>query len=93
MHDLGGPLIVLVLGIFAGIYFHDRWRRRFWTATLIATLAATLAWGGGCYLLFFLVGDDEPGPPLLVPVLLTMLTADVGAVFAGGAIRLLCANT
>ena len=92
MGDIGGPLIILMLGIAAGALFHNAWRRRFWTATALATVAATALWIGGCYLLFVLTAPSELGPPLLIPVLLTIVTALAGAMLAGGANRMVRAR-
>jgi hypothetical protein len=81
-----GPLIILALGAAAGVFCHLRWHR-FWAASVVATFAATLLWGGGCYLLFALTAPSELGPPLLVPVLLTVATAAAGALVAGAILR------
>ncbi len=83
-----GPLIVLTLGVIAGCFFHFIWRR-FWIASAVATLAATLLWGGGCYLLFALTAPNEMGPPLLIPVIWTVVTAFVGALAGAGILRAL----
>ncbi len=81
-----GVLIVLLLGVVAGCVFHFIWRR-FWVASAVATLAATLLWGGGCYLLFALTAPNEMGPPLLMPVISTVVTAFLGALVGGGILR------
>ncbi len=81
-----GALIVLALGVIVGIGFH-RVSRRFWVACASAALVAAITWGGGCYLLFALTAPSELAPPLLIPVLLTIGTAFVGAVAGGGISR------
>src|SRR5829696_4676829 len=78
----GGPFIVSVLGFAAGVVFHVRWRR-FWTASAVATVAASLLWVGGCYLLFIFAAPSELGRPSVVPILLTLATAFAGVVVAG----------
>ncbi len=83
-----GPLIVLVLGLGIGVLFHIKCRR-FWLASVVATVGATVAWGGGCYLLFALTAPSELGRPELIPVLLTVVTALVGVLLAGAAVRIL----
>ena len=88
MSYVAGPVIVFALGASAGALFHNAWSRRFWIANVVATIAATALWIGGCYLLFVLTAPDELGPPLLVPVVLTLATALIGAVLAGIAVRL-----
>ncbi len=83
-----GPLIVLVLGLAIGALFHINCRR-FWLASAVATVGATVIWGGGCYLLFVLTAPSELGRPELIPVLLTAVTALVGVLVAGAAVRIL----
>jgi len=87
MNYVAGPVIVFALGVGTGALFHNAWSRRFWIASIVATIAATALWIGGCYLLFVLAAPNELGPPLLVPVLLTLATALIGAVLAGVAVR------
>jgi len=82
----GGPLIILVLGMVAGGVIH-LFLRRFWVAVGIATVASAAVWVGGCYLLFFLMAPSELGPPALVSILLTLVTAFAGALIAGGVVR------
>ena len=82
----GGPLIVLILGLATGVYFHLRWRR-FWVASVVAAAVGSVLWVGGCYVLFAFTDPDDLGPPLLVPVLLTMATALTGAIVAGCCVR------
>ena len=82
----GGPLIVLLLGLAAGIAVHALWRR-FWAASAVAGIAGLLLWVGGCYVLFLFTAPSELGPPALVPMLLTLVTALAGAIVAGGAVR------
>ncbi len=81
-----GPVIVFALGVGCGVFLHNLWRR-FWAASGVAALAATGLWGGGCYLLLALTAPHELGPPLLIPVLLTVGTAFVGAAAGGGILR------
>jgi hypothetical protein len=87
----GGPFILLLLGLAAGGVFHVIWRR-FWAASAVATVAGSLLWVGGCYLLFFFTAPSElndVGPPSVVPILLTLMTALAGAIVAGGAVRMI----
>jgi len=44
-------------------------------------------WIAATYLLFALLAPSELGPPLLEPVLLTLMTALAGAMVAGGLVR------
>ncbi len=89
MSGILGPVIVLVLGLTSGAVFHTVWRR-FWAATAVATLSGTLLWVGGCYLFLALWGSSEDlGPPLIEPVLLTIVTALVGVLVAGCTVRVM----
>ena len=83
-----GPLIVLVLGLGIGVWFHIKCRC-FWFASAVATVGATVVWGGGCYLLFALTAPSELGRPELMPVLLTMVIALFGVLVAGAVVRAL----
>jgi hypothetical protein len=87
----GGPLIVLLLGLAAGIVFHVLWHR-FWAASAVASVAGSLLWVGGCYVLFLFTAPSELGRPALVPMLLTLVTALAGAIVAGGAVRVVRAR-
>ena len=78
-----GAFIVLVLGAMVGIPLH-RISRHFWMTSAGAALVATMLWGAGCYLLFALSAPNEMGLPLVMPVLLTLGTAFIGAAAAGG---------
>jgi hypothetical protein len=85
----GGPLIVLLLGLAAGIAMHVLWRR-FWAASAVATVVGSVLWVGGCYLLFYFTAPSELNDPVgssVVPILLTLVTALAGAIVAGGAVR------
>ncbi len=86
-----GVLIVLVLGLSVGVLLHIKCPR-FWLASVLATLGATVLWGGGCYLLFALTAPNESGPPQLIPILLTMVTALAGVLVGGAAVRILHAR-
>ncbi len=87
MNDIAGPLIVLALGLISGAVFHTAWRR-FWVASAIATLTGALLWIGGCYLFLAIFGSSEDlGPPLIEPVMLTIVTALAGVLIAGGAMH------
>ena len=85
----GGPLIVLLLGLAAGIVFHVLWRR-FWAASAVATVFGSVLWVAGCFLLFFFTAPSELNDSVgssVVPILLTLVTALAGAIVAGGAVR------
>ena len=86
MGDFTGPALVLILGLAVGLSLHAVWRR-FWAAVALTTVAATVVWVGGCYLMFVLTAPSELGPPQLIPIALTAGTAMVGAVGAGSVIR------
>jgi hypothetical protein len=82
-----GPVMVFFFGVVAGVLSHKKFAR-FWAASAVAAIGATVVWGGGQYLIFALFDRSELGPPLLVPILLTIGTALIGAV-VGGAVRLI----
>jgi hypothetical protein len=77
-----GPLIVTLLGLGIGVCCHLRFRR-FWVASLVATLAAAAIWIAGVYLFLALLAPSELGPLLLEPILLTAGNALIAAMLAG----------
>ena len=79
-------MMILGLGAGAGLMVHCT-GRRLWIMSLLAASIATVAWGGCIYLLFWLTAPSEMGPSLLLPILLTFLTALVPALLVGYAKR------
>jgi hypothetical protein len=82
-----GPVIVTVLGLVAGAVCHIVFRR-FWIASLVATLATSALWVGGVTVLLAIAAPNElRGPIAWIQILLTVINALVAAVIAGIAVR------
>jgi hypothetical protein len=81
------PIVILIgLGVGAGVIFHLRWSR-FWLASLAAAISAGIVWVAGGSLLFWLVAPNELGPPLPGQVAEILLTTLAAAVVAGWVMR------
>lgn len=86
MQTVAPVLMIVGLGGVAGLVGHRRWPY-FWRVTTVAALVATVAWVIGVYLLLVLTAPGELGPPLLEPIVMTFVTAYIGALAAGLALR------
>ena len=81
-----GPLVVLTLGLAAGVLLVTP-RRTLVPWRLLAAVLASLAWIAGVYVLLALTAPKElAGPPLLLPLLWAFLTALAGSL-AGALLR------
>jgi hypothetical protein len=58
-----------------------------WICVFVGAVVATIIWGIGLNVLFLLKAPNEMGPPLFVPVLLTYLTALLGASITIGLVK------
>jgi hypothetical protein len=81
-----GPVIILILGMLFGAFFH-RCVRPFWFASSLAGVCGTIMWCVSMYALLFLTAPNELGWPLLTPALLTLATALLGGIAAGAMLR------
>jgi len=82
-----GPVIVTLLGLVAGAACRFVFRR-FWIASLVATLTTSALWVGGVSLFLAIAAPNElRGPIAWIQILLTVVNALIAAVIGAGAVR------
>lgn len=74
------------IGFAAGMVCHRIWQP-FWVATFRATLAATVIWTVGVYVLLAVTAPNELGPPVPVAILQIALLTFVSAAGAGAVMK------